>query len=98
MSCDTLTVAQLRDELDRLPALDGDFTNVTELRIRPVSQRVQVVAIPEEADLEAELRSLMSACAREREALGKLRDEKSKLRAQLAKIRARRRTRPLNLP
>lgn len=98
MNGDTLTVRELRDELARLPAFDGDYTNVTELRIRPQFQRVQLIAEPRVEELADEERSLVKSAARLREDINRLKAEQQKLTRGLRAIREQVRTRKPQLP
>jgi hypothetical protein len=95
---DTMTLHALREAIKRLPGLDGDYTNVTEIRILPEFERVQLVTTTRMKDLGEVEKRMMSANTRLEQVNSELKKTGDKLATRLRHLRRSARIRKPNLP
>jgi hypothetical protein len=95
---ETLTLGQLREIVQTLPGLEGDYTNIEAISIRPHFQRIVLVPDMSSLPLDQEQRELISACNRLRLESEKLKKEGDKYAVRLRAIRNQIRTRKPALP
>jgi hypothetical protein len=95
---ETMTIRELRDLLNGMPALDGDYTNVEEVRIRCEFQRIHLITPLDSHALSEENRALITANSQLRKNIEANKKEFDTLKHRLGAIRHQIRTRKPNLP
>ncbi len=95
---DTLTIRELRDLLNNLPALDGDYTNVEEVHVRCQIVRFHLIVPFDGQHLTDENRSLIKANSQLRTDITAKQKEFDRIKQRLAAIRLQVRSRKPNLP